>query len=216
MKAAYLALQPDFERSSGHRVVTAWLPTVQILGRLRSGEKIDLLVLAASTIDELIDAGMVTPGGRIDLAQCGIGAAVRAGAPRPDIGSPEAFKRTLLSAQSIAYSTGPSGVHLLDLIAQLGIVDALNSKMIRANAEPTGALVARGEAQLGFQQVCELLPVPGIDFLGPLPEPLQKYTTFSAGVHVNAAHADAARALAAFIAAPAAAHAIRQQGMIPC
>lgn len=216
MKEAYLALQPAFERRSGYRVVTAWLPTVQILSRLRNGEPVDLLVLAASTIDELIAAGMIARGGRIDLAQCGIGVAVRAGAHKPDIASPEAFRQTLLAAQSIAYSTGPSGVHLQDLIAQMGIAEALQSKMIRANAEPTGALVARGEAQLGFQQVCELLPVPGIDFLGPLPEPLQKYTTFSAGVHLNAAQPQAARALAAFIAAPAAHAVLRQKGMIPC
>jgi molybdate transport system substrate-binding protein len=216
MKAAYLALVPEFESDTGHRVATSWLPTVQIMSRLRNGEAVDLLVMAASSIDELIATGNVQPGGRVDLARCGVGLAVRAGAAKPDISSPEALKQALLAAESIAYSTGPSGVHVVELIQRMGIYDELRSRMILANAEPTGALVARGEAQIAFQQVCELLPVPGIAFVGPLPAAVQKITTFSAGVHVNARQADAAKALIDFIIAPAAAPVIRQKGMTAC
>lgn len=216
MKEAYLALIPEFERSSGHKVVTSWLPTVQIMSRLKNGELVDLLVMAATSIDELIALGKVAAGGRVDLAQSEVGIAVRTGAARPDISSAEAFRHTLLASESIAYSTGPSGVYLVELIQRLGIADQLAPKMIRANAEPTGALVARGEAQIAVQQVCELLPVRGIDFLGPLPASIRKITVFSAGIHVGAADVNAARALVSFITAPAAAPVIRQKGMEPC
>jgi len=216
MKEVFLELQHEFEIRNENRVSISWLPTAQIINRLQNGDVVDLLLLTADKVEELISLGLIAQGTRVDLAVCGIGAAVRSGAARPDISSPMALRRALLEAESVAYSTGPSGIHLENLINKMGIAEQMLPKLIRAKAEPTGALVARGEAQLCFQQVCELLPVRGIDFLGPLPKKIQKYTTFSAGLHVKAAHANAAKALAVFMAAPEAAESIRRNGMIPC
>ncbi len=215
IQEAYLELVPEFERATGHKAVTLWAPTVEVMRRLRDGETVDLVIMAADSVDELIRLGKIVPGSRVDIATCGIGVAVRAGAPRPDISSAEAFERTLLAARSIVYSFGPSGVYLAGLFQRMGIADKLKPKLRQVKGEPTGAVVARGEAELGFQQVCELLPVAGIDFLGPLPAGIQKTTAFAAGLHVAANQPDAARALVRFLTAPAAAPVIRKKGMEP-
>lgn len=214
-KEAYLELIPEFERTTGQKVVTLWVPSVEMMKRLKGGEIVDLVILSAAAIDELIDCGALARGSRVDLARSGIGVAVRAGAPRPDMSSGEALKRTLLAAKSIAYSTGPSGIYLKGLFERMGIADALKSKVRIVQGEPAGAVVARGEADIGFQQVCELLPVPGIEFVGPLPADVQKITTFSVGLHAAAKAPDAARALVKFMTAPAAAPVIRSKGMEP-
>lgn len=214
-KEAYLELVPQFERATGNRVVTLWVPSVEMMKRLKAGEVVDLVILSAAAIDELIEAGRIVRGGRVDLAKSGIGAAVRSGAPKPDMSSGEALKRTLLAAKSIAYSTGPSGVYLAGLIQRMGLADQLKSKVRIVQGEPAGAVVARGEAEIGFQQVCELLPVPGIDLVGPLPADVQKITLFSVGLHANAREPEAARELMKFMTAPAAAPVIRKKGMEP-
>lgn len=215
IQEAYLELVPEFERSSGHKVVTLWVPTVEIMSRLKEGEIVDIVIMSAASVDELIKLGKIVPGSRIDIATSGIGVAVRAGATKPDISSAEAFERTLLAAKSIVYSFGPSGVYLAGLFERMGIADKLKPKLRQVKGEPTGAVVARGEAEIGFQQVCELLPVPGIDFLGPLPASIQKITAFSAGMHVGAREPIAARALVNFLTAPAAVPVIRKKGMEP-
>lgn len=214
-KEAYLELIPQFEHATGNRVVTLWAPSVEMMKRLKAGEIVDLVILSAAAIDELIEAGRIARGGRVDLAKSGIGAAVRSGAPKPDMSSGEALKRTLLAAKSIAYSTGPSGVYLAGLIQRMGIADQLKSKVRIVQGEPAGAVVARGEAEIGFQQICELLPVPGIDLVGPLPADVQKITLFSVGLHANAREPEAARELMKFMTAPAAAPIIRKKGMEP-
>ena len=214
-KEAYLELVPEFERTTGHKVVTIWVPTVEIMRRLKGGDTVDLVILAAGAIDELIKLGKIAAGSRVDLAKSGVGVAVRAGAPRPDISSGEALKRAVLAAKSIVYSHGPSGVYLAGLFQRMGIAEELKSKIKQVQGEPAGAVVARGEAEIGFQQMSELLPVPGIDLLGPLPADVQQITVFSAGLHVGAKAPDAARALVKFMTAPAAVPVIRKKGMEP-
>lgn len=212
-KEAYLELVPEFERATGHKVMTIWVPSVQMMSRLKGGETVDLVILSAASLDELIKARIVSK--RFDLAKSGVGVAVRAGAPKPDISSGEAFKRAVLAAKSIVYSTGPSGIYLAGLFQRMGIADALKPKTRQVQGEPAGAVVARGEAEIGFQQVSELLPVAGIDLVGPLPADVQQITVFSAGLHVGAKEPDAARALIKFFTAPAAVPVIRKKGMEP-
>lgn len=212
-KEAYLELLPEFERATGHKVVTLWAPSVQMMGRLKGGEAVDLVILSAASLDELLRAGIITE--RTDLAKSGVGVAVKAGAPRPDIGSADAIKRAVLAAKSIVHSTGPSGIYLAGLFQRMGIADEIKHKIRQSQGEPAGAFVARGEAEIGFQQMSELLPVPGIDIVGPLPPDVQQITVFSAGLHVAAKEPDAARALVEFLTAPAAAPVIRKKGMEP-
>jgi len=214
-KEAYLELVPRFERASGHTVSNIWCPSVQMMTRLKGGEVVDMMIMSAAAVDELIRSGLVATSDRYDLATCGVGMAVRAGAPRPDIGSADAFRRAVLAARSVVYSTGPSGIYLAGLFQRMGIADAVNAKLRQVQGEPAGAVVACGDAEIGFQQICELMPVPGIDLVGPLPPEIQEITTFSAGVHVRAPAPEAARALARYFTSPEAAPVVRQKGMEP-
>lgn len=212
-REAYLELVPQFERASKHKVTTLWVPSVQMMSRLKGGETVDLVILSAASLDELVAAGIVAS--RVDLARSGIGIAVRAGAPKPDITSGEAVKRAVLAAKSVVYSTGPSGIYLAGLFERMGIAAQVKAKLKQVQGEPAGGVVARGDAEIGFQQMSELLPVPGIDIVGPLPPDIQQITAFAAGPHVAAAQADAAKALVRFLTAPAAAPVIRKKGMEP-
>ena len=212
-KEAYLELVPQFERATGNKVSTAWVASVQMMSRLKGGEAVDLVILSGDSLDELVKARIIAD--RQDIAKSGVAAAVRSGAPKPDISSAEALKRAVLAAKSVVYSTGPSGIYLIGLFERMGIADQIKSKVRQVQGEPAGAVVARGEAELGFQQMSELLPVPGIDIVGPLSADVQKITVFSAGVHRKAQAADAARALIRFFKTPAAAPVIRQKGMEP-
>ena len=212
-REAYLELLPEFERTSGHNATNAWVPSVQMMTRLRGGEATDVVILSAAALDELIDAGIVAE--RCDLAKAGVGVAVRAGALKPDIGSGEALKRAVLAAKSVVYSTGPSGIYLSGLFQRMGIAGQIEAKVRQVQGEPAGAVVARGEAEIGFQQMSELLPVEGIDVVGPLPPDIQQITVFAAGLHARAKEPAAARALIRFLQAPAAAPIIRKKGMEP-
>ena len=214
-KPAYLGLVPEFERMTGHEVISLWVPSVQIMKRLREGEIVDIVILSAASIEELIALDVLAAESRVDLATSGIGVAVRAGTTRPDVSSAQALKAAVLAAQSVVYSTGPSGLYLARLFERMGIAAALRSKVIQVQGEPAGAVVARGEAQIGFQQMSELLPVSGIDIVGPLPAEVQEITLFSAAVHAAAKAPDAARALLRFFTAPAAAPVITKSGMQP-
>jgi molybdate transport system substrate-binding protein len=216
LKAACLELIPTFERATQHRVAALWAGSVDIMKRMQAGETFDLVVMPGTAIDELIKLGKVVAGSRVDLAKSGIGVAVRAGAPKPDIGSAEALKQALLAASSIAYSTSASGVFLAGLFQRMGIADALRPKIRQSPpGVPVGELIARGEAEIGFQQVSELLPIAGIDYLGPLSADIQHFTTFSGGLHIGAKQPRAAKELIEFIKAPAAAPVIRKSGMEP-
>jgi len=219
--APYLEVTPEFERTTHHKIVTAYGASMgnapdSIPSRLQRGEPVDVVILAAEALDQLIKQGKVVAGSRVDLVRSSIGMAVRAGAPKPDISSVDALKRTLLQAKSIAYSASASGVYLSqELFQRLGIADQIVGKCKRIANEPVGAVVARGDVEIGFQQISELLPVSGIDYVGPLPPGAQKVTVFSAGVAVGAKEPDAARALIKFLASPATAPAIKKGGLEP-
>jgi molybdate transport system substrate-binding protein len=219
--AAYRVLGPEFERATGHTLSTALGASMgnapdAIPQRLGRGEPADVVILAAEGLEALVRAGHVVPGSRIDLAESLIGMAVRAGAPRPDIGTVEAFKKTLLEARSIAYSASASGVYIsTQLYQRLGLADQLMPKSRRILSERVGSVVARGEAEIGFQQVSELLPIPGIDYVGLIPRELQQVTVFSAGLAARAEQPEAARALIRFLSAPTARDTISRTGLEP-
>lgn len=219
--AALVDLIPQFERATHHIVTTIFGASMggapdSIPRRLDRGESTDIIILASTALDELIAQGRVVRGSRVDLARSAIGMAVRAGAPKPDIRSVEALRRTLLDAKSIAYSASASGVYLAtELFPRLGVADAIRSKSKRIESERVGAVVARGDAEIGFQQISELLPIAGIDYVGPLPSDVQRITVFSAGIATTAQHPEATQALIAFLASDAVAPAISKTGMDP-
>jgi molybdate transport system substrate-binding protein len=216
VEGAYRELAREFEKESGHKVTTTFTGTLDAQKRIAAGEAYDLIIMAAPAIDDLIKSGKVAPGSRVDLASSGVGVAVRAGAPRPDIHSTEALKKTLLAAKSIGFSTGPSGVYLSDLLRRLGIADQIKSKLKQT---PTGvfvgSIIASGEIEIGFQQVSELAHYPGIDYVGPLPADIQSVTVFSSGMQIGAKSVDAARAWTTFLTSPAAAAVFRSKSMEP-
>jgi molybdate transport system substrate-binding protein len=219
-KAAYLALVPGFESACGRKVRTAWGSSVagaptSIPNRLAAGEPVDLVIMAGDALDKLIERGLVASGSRVDLARSGIGVAVRAGAPRPDLSSVDTFMRALRQAKSVAHSSSASGIYLRGLFQRLGLYDTLGDRIRQIEGEPVGAVVARGEAEIGFQQISELLPVPGVELVGPLPPEVQRVTVFAAGVAVGAKEPYAAGALIKFLASPAAAAAITKSALEP-
>ena len=213
-REAYLELVPQFERASGHKVATTWAGTTDIMKRMAEGERYDLVMISSAELDELIRQGRIVAGSRVDIAKSGIGVAVRAGAPRPDISSGEALKAALLAARTVGYTSGPSGVYMAALIERMGIAAAVKPKHRGVPSGGTiGTIVASGEAEIGFQQVSELVHISGIDYIGPLPPDVQKVTVFSSGIHVGATNPDAAKALVRFLAAPAAHPAIQAAGL---
>jgi molybdate transport system substrate-binding protein len=218
--AAYLELTPQCELATKDTFVTvttsigtglAFIPS-----RLQRGEPADVVIVDDATLLQMIKDGLVMADSRIELARSSIGMAVRAGAPKPDISSVEALKTTLLQAKSIAYSASVSGRYLTtELFQRLGIADQVMGKSRRIEGERVGAVVARGEAEIGFQQISELLPVPGIDFVGPLPPEVQRTSVFSGGVAAHSTNATAARALIRCLASPEAAGAVSKSGLEP-
>ncbi len=215
-RESYLELVPQFEKASGHKVVTMWAGTADIMKRIKEGEVVDAVVLSTTSLEELVKLGKVVPGSRVDLARSGVGVAVRAGAPRPDISSGEALKRALLAAKSIAYSSGPSGTYLAGLFQRMGIADEIKGKLKQAPpGVAVGDYIARGDAEIGFQQVSELLPVAGIDYIGPLPADIQTITVFAGGIHTGAKEPGAAKAWFQFFTAPSSAPVLNKHGMEP-
>ena len=216
VKSLMLDVVSAFERTSGTRVVITWGATNSLLKDLEGGAGGDLAILTAEAIDDLMSGGRVVAGSRVDLARSGIGVAVRKGAKRPDIASPEALKRALVAAKSVAHSkSGMSGIYFPTVLARLGIADAMKAKIVIPDpGTPIGEVVAKGEAEIGIQQISELLPVAGIEIVGPLPAALQKITTFSAGVLTAAKEPDVAAALLKFVAAEAP-RLLKQKGLEP-
>jgi molybdate transport system substrate-binding protein len=215
-REAYNQIVPRFEKSSGHKVVTIWAGTSDMMKRIGGGEVVDLAIVSAATIDELTRQGRLVAGSRTDVAKSGIAVAVRPGAARIDLSSGETVKKALLAANSIAYSSGPSGVYLADLFRKWGIADEIKSKVtVIAPGLPVGDLLARSEVEIGFQQVSELLAIKGIDYLGPLPPDIQIVTVFAAALHVQASAPDAAKALVKFLTSPESVQTIKKAGLEP-
>jgi molybdate transport system substrate-binding protein len=186
--------------------------TVESVGGVDAAKR----VLAGNAIGQLTEAGKLVAGSRADIVRSGVAIAVRAGAPRPAIATEDDIKQAVMKARSLSYSTGPSGVALAKLFERWGIADEIKSRIVQAPpGVPVGSLVADGKVELGFQQLSELMSLPGIDVLGPLPDAIQIITTFSGGVSVTSTQADAARALLAFMASPAALETKRRNGMEP-
>ncbi len=213
VKPALPDVVAEFERATGHKVSIVWGNAATLKSRYLEGEQADVAVLTAAAIDDLIKAGKVT--GRVDLARSGMGLAVKAGAPKPDISSPEALKRTLLAAKSVGYSTqGASGIYFATVIERLGIAAEVKAKH-KDTPGAVGELVAAGEAEIGVQQIPELAAVPGVEVIGPLPGDLQVITVFSAALDAKAKDNEAAKAFVKFISAPAAAAAYKAKGLDP-
>jgi molybdate transport system substrate-binding protein len=221
LSAAYNALVPEFERATGNKVITAYGPSMgttqnAIPMRLERGEPADVLILVGYALGDLIKKGKVVADSRVDLVNSKIGVAVKAGAPKPDISSSDAIKRALLAAKTIAYSDSASGVYVsTEMFDRLGITAEMKDKARKIPATPVAEIVARGEAEIGFQQISELKPVAGIDIVGPLPDDLQKVTVFSAGIASVSKEPEAGKALIKFLASPAAKDTIVNSGLEP-
>ena len=205
-----------YARSSGSEVAIESVGGVDAARRVQAGEAFDLVVLASDAIDRLIGSGHVVAGSRVDLMRSPVAIAVRAGAPRPDVGSEAALRQAVEAARRIGYSTGPSGTHLARLFERWGLADRIRDRIVQPPpGVPVGGLVARGEIELGFQQLSELMHLEGIDVIGTLPPGCDFITIFSAGVCATATQSDAARAMLDFMSSPAADEAKRRHGMEP-
>lgn len=210
------SIAPEFERATGHRLRVTSDIAIRMVRRIRAGTPFDVLVAAPEQIDGLIADGTVIAATRADLARSGIGVAVRAGAPRPDVSSVEAFKRALLGARSVAYlKEGQSGIYLAGLMQRLGLTRAIEPRLTRPATDIVSQLVASGEVELGMVVITQILPTPGVALAGPLPAELQRYVTFTAAVSSRSAAPDAARALIAALTGSRAASVMRAQGMEP-
>ncbi|WP_233212582.1 substrate-binding domain-containing protein [Collimonas sp. PA-H2] len=217
--AAYKVLAPGFEQASGDSLNTAWGPSMgaapeAIPNRLQRGEAADVVIMVGYALDDLIRQGKVNADSRQDLADSRIGMVVKSGAAKPDISTMDGLRQALLNAKSIAYSDSASGVYIESkLFKLLGIEDQVKGKGHMIQKTPVASLVAKGEYELGFQQVSELLPVSGVDFAGKIPEQAQSVTTFAAGIPSNALHPEAGRKLIRYLASPTAQDAIRDSGL---
>ncbi len=221
LSAAYNALVPEFEKATGNKVVTAYGPSMgttvnAIPVRLSRGEPADVLILVGYALDDLIKQGKAVSGSKVDLVNSKIGVAVKSGAPKPDISSADAVKHALLAAKSVAYSDSASGVYVsTEMFDKLGIAAEMKDKAKKIPATPVAEIVAKGEAELGLQQISELKAVSGVDIVGPLPDSLQKITVFSAGIATEAKEPEAGKALIKFLASSAARETIIKSGLEP-
>ena len=207
---------PEFERTTGHRLNVTTDIAIRMVRRIQAGEPFDFLVAAPGQIDGLIKEGKIIPETRTNLTRSGIGVQVRAGAPKPDISTVEAFKHALLNAKSIAYlKEGQSGVYLAGLLERLGISEAIQSKVTRPETDIVSELVAKGQIELGMVVITQILTTPGVELVGPLPAEIQSYITFTGGVSTASRAPDAAKELLRFLTGPAALPVIRAQGMEP-
>ncbi|MFJ3008371.1 substrate-binding domain-containing protein [Pseudomonas fluorescens] len=217
--AAYKILGPKFAAATGNTLDTQLGPSMgkapeAIPNRLARGEHADVVIMVGYALDDLIKQGKVDPASRVELADSRIGLVVREGAPKPDISNVESLKKTLLDAKSVAYSDSASGVYIdKELFKKLGVEDQLKPKAKMIPKIPVGSVVATGDYQLGFQQVSELLPVPGVSFVGKIPESVQSVTRFAAGIPVGAQHPKEAKALLDYLAAPAAQADVQATGL---
>jgi molybdate transport system substrate-binding protein len=206
----------DVERRTGRKLDITTDVAIRMVRRIHEGEPFDLLVAAPAQIDELIRAGRIIPETRTDLARSGIGVAVRAGAPKPDVSSVDAFTRTLIAARSIAYlKEGQSGVYVAGVLERLGIAETIRSKLTLPETDIVSELVSRGEIELGIVVITQILTTEGVALAGPLPSDIQSYITFTGGISASSKSIDAARELIEVLKSPAAIGVMRSQGMEP-
>jgi len=215
-KEALSLLAPTFEKASGHRVTVIPGSTDEIIKRVSASEPLDVVIAPVPLIDQMMRRGVLMPDSRVEVAKSGIGVAARIGAPRIDISSSEAFRKALLEAQSIVLSAGVSGVYLNGLFRKWGIAGQIASKsMTLPGAVPVADALVRGEAEIGFLQVSELLPVKGIQFLGPLPADIQEMTVVTAALSKTLGATDAAKAFVKFLKSPEASLVVKRTGLEP-
>jgi molybdate transport system substrate-binding protein len=208
-------LAPAFERASGHKVIVRFVPTADLPGVIDSNTPADVLTAGPEAIDGYVTKGKVVAGTRVDFARAGVGVSVKVGAPKPDIGTIDAFKRAMLNAKSIGYSNGGSGNIAAKVMEKLGIAAQLKDRTKFVNGRPVAEAVANGEVEVGIQQINVLLPTAGSDYVGPLPGELQDYVLFSLGVLTVSKQQDAAKAFQTFASSPESAALLRKSQMEP-
>ena len=220
MKTTLDDLMPEFEKSTGNKVTIHFAPSAKIKQRVADGEETDVAIATAEGLEELIQTNKIVNGSRADLAQSRVGLAVQKGAPKPDISSAEKFKQALLAAKSIGTSNpvggGASGAHIAKVLEKLGIADAVKGKTTFGPGGPAGLIgnyLVRKEVEIGLQQIPELMAVPGIDIVGPLPDEIQAITVFSAGLSTGAKEEQAGTALIKFLTTPNAKAVLKSKGM---
>ena len=206
---------PQFERTTGHKLTISTDLSSAFVRRANAGEPFDIMITGTPPLDGLIKDGKIIVETRTSIARSGIGVEVRAGAPKPDISSVEAFKRALLDAKSIAYLKVGGGIYVAGLLERLGIAEAIKSKVTRPESDIVSELVAKGEVELGMVVITQILTTPGVDLVGPLPPEIQSYVVFTAGVSANSRVPDAAKQLMKFLTGPTAIPVIKAQGMEP-
>src|SRR5258706_9265636 len=216
VRAVMQELGPQFERATSHKLTVTYDVANALKRRIDAGESFDIAILTVPVMDELIKQGKIVRGSRAVIARGGMGLAVRSGAPKPDINSPDAFKRALLNAKSVAYpKEGLAGIHMASVLARLGIAEDMKGKVLLTGAESPAQIVARGEAEMAAHIIPELLAVTGVEFLGPLPADLQTYIVLPAGISTSAAEPGAAGELLKFLTGPSAVPIIKSKGYEP-
>ena len=215
-RQVFAELLPEFERAAGIRVTPIYDPAEIVLERVAKGESADLAMLGQAAIDKLAAQGKIAPESRRTIARCGVGVGVLSGAPKPDVSTVDAFRRALLEAKSIAHTShGASGIHFSKVAERLGIADQVRAKAVTNPGGLIGEVVVAGRAELAIQQIPELMAVPGIDLVGPLPQECQNISVLTAGIFKSSRQAAAARALLEFLATPASARVFRAKGLEP-
>jgi molybdate transport system substrate-binding protein len=214
MKSLMVEVAPLFERAIGTTVEIKFALTSVLTKEIEDGAAFDIALLPRPELDALVEAGRIAAGTQTDITRSAVGLAVRAGAPKPDIGTVEALKRTLQAAKSIGYSDGPSGAYIAELLVRLGIAGEMNPKT-RLTSRPVAEIVAEGEAEIGMQQIVAILPVKGAELVGPLPGELQNIIVYAAGLATGTRQSGTARAFIAFMATPEVVRMIRAKGMEP-
>jgi molybdate transport system substrate-binding protein len=217
LKSTMEELAPQFEKASGHKLSQTFGAAAEIKASIEKGAAVDVAILTTAVTDDLIKEGKLTAAGRADIARSGAGVAGRKGAPKPDISTPDAFKRALVDAKSIAYvEAGATAPYIKSLFERLGIAEQVKSKLKpQPTSNPAAKAVANGEAELGITQISEILPYAGAELVGPLPAELQLYTVYPAAVAAETKEPDAARALIKFLTAPAAIAVLKAKGLSP-
>jgi molybdate transport system substrate-binding protein len=216
-KQVLVALVPDFEKQTGHKVIVENETVGALTKRIEGGESFDVAVLTPGAVNDLTGKGKFVAGSRANLARVGVGVMVKAGAPAPDISTVEAFKRALIAAKSVAYidpaSGGSSGIYIAGLLDKLGIADQVKPKAKLKQGGYVADLIAKGEAELGIHQISEIVPVKEVTLVGPLPAEIQNYTVYAAGLGANAKDSEAAKALIKALTGPVAADVLKSKGM---